>query len=272
MSEESIVAIVVALILAASTIFTGLYIVRAKRKKEQWDPTSLEKSVLFRFSLSEAIRKKLVRSQFISDGQTETELMKLLNLAKKDDTILAMCGTKGNYSKKYYHRTFDVCGSVKRVFSFEAIKDEFYTKGERFALEGLQQHVDWKPREKQVKELFFVREGNLIGNTTDNEFKPPLSFGFAILLRGDKPMRAVLHWETTLTDVINIDGIVVDGGQKELLKTLVLLHGRISESDPVLTFKDNEDELLHAIAKLEEKWRIFILTEEYTDITARKQT
>ncbi|HTG15765.1 MAG TPA: toll/interleukin-1 receptor domain-containing protein [Blastocatellia bacterium] len=208
--------------------------------------------------LSEGARRKLGQSKFIKFGGTRDDLMRLVGSAKRNSnySILAICGNKGNYSEKYYRENFRNCKVVKRIFSYEAIHNEIKKKKKRNALNGLNMHLDGKATTGKDVEVVFIPKGVRIKHLGDRTFNPPLSFGLAILRDGnDSPKKAIVHWETdaeALKHLIDIEGVIIDHGQKELLKKLVELHDSIAGSDEVLSSKNHLSQIKKARNELEE--------------------
>jgi hypothetical protein len=185
--------------------------------------------------------------------------MKLVASAKKSDSILAICGYKGDYSKNYYEENFKKCKTVRRVFSYESICSEIKVKHERYALNGLKMHLDEKATDGCDVEVFLIPKGKRIKDLSGGNFDPPLSFGLAILQDGNNfPKKAIIHWEIgaeSLKHLIAIEGIVVDDKQKELLKELVKLHESITKSNNVLTSKKASKTFTSVCKELEEFWK-----------------
>lgn len=223
------------------------------------DSGHIGEAVLKWMDLSPGARKKLARSQFVRIGGTPDALMTLVKSAKKTDSILAICGYKGDFSKAYYRENFKRCKAVSRIFSYEAIRSEIEVKNVPYALDGLKMH-----RKKKIDgckiEVIVIPEGQFIRDLGGSNFDPPLSFGLAILLdkNGNKfPRKAVLHWESDairLRDLIAIEGIIIDESQEDMLRKLVDLWEKIARSDKVLSSKSKQDKktITALCAELEE--------------------
>src|SRR5215208_6443686 len=157
---------------------------------------NFSQAILKWINLSQDARKKLEQSEFIMIGGVRNELMRLVASAKKSDSILAICGYKGDYSKNYYEENFKKCKTVKRVFSYESICSEIKVKHERYALNGLKMHLDEKVTDGCDVEVFLIPKGKRIKDLSGGNFDPPLSFGLAILQDGNNfPKKAIIHWE-----------------------------------------------------------------------------
>lgn len=212
-------------------------------------------------NLSKSARKKLGQSKFIRIGGTRDALMELINSATKNDSLLAICGFKGNYSRLYYEKNFQMCKAVKRVFSYEAMFGEINIKKEHFALDGLNMHLDEEEADLCDVQVFLIPEGKYIKDMGGENFDPPLSFGLAILQKGDgSPKKAVVHWEVDakhLKHLIAIEGVIIDDRQEELLNRLVKWHESIAPSDPVLSSKNKKERelIIDACDKLEKFWK-----------------
>jgi hypothetical protein len=222
--------------------------------------------------LSDVARKKLGQSQFIPFAGTENALMTLVGLASKKHSILAICGYKGPYSTRYYEENFQ-SKAVRRIFSYEAIRNEIEVKDRRFALDGLKMHLDGlkiqldrKPDDRCDVEVSFIPKGKYIKDVAGGNFEPPLSFGLAILRDGnDSPSMAVTHWEIDakpLKHLIAIEGVIVDEGQEELLNELVTLHASIAGSAIVFSSRKDLEKIEAAYEELEEFWKSHQLTRE----------
>lgn len=215
-------------------------------------------AVLTWMNLSHGARKKLGQSQLIKIGRTREALMMLVNSAKDNDSILAICGYKGDYSKKYYEANFKNCRAVKRVFSYEAILSEIKVKHEHYALDGLKMHLDKEATGKCDVEVFIIPKGKRIKDLWGGNFDPPFSFGLAILQDGNNsPKMGVMHWEMDaepLKHLIAIEGVIVDDGQEELLNELVKLHESIAGSDTVLSSRKASNTIVTICNELDEFW------------------
>ena len=211
-------------------------------------------------NLPKGARKKLGRSEFVKSGGTQDALMALIERAEGDCSILAICGYKGSYSNRYYEENFRKCKAVKRVFSYDAIVDEFKAKKECYALKGLKMHRSKAATGECDVEVFFVPKGKRIKDLGDRTFDPPLSFGLAVLLDGGSPpspKEAVVHWEINaepLKHLIAIEGVIIDGGQEILLNKLVKLHESIAGSNTVLSSRRDSKAISAACAELERIW------------------
>ena len=210
--------------------------------------------------LSPGARKKLARSQFVRIGGTKEALMTLVKSAKKTDSILAICGYKGDFASVYYKENFKRCKAVSRVFSYEAIRSEMEVKNVPYALDGLKMHLRKKKIDGCKVEVIVIPKGQFIRDLGGSNFDPPLSFGLAILLdkNGNKsPRKAVLHWESDarrLRDLIAIEGVIIDDSQEDVLRILVDLWEDIALSNQVLSSKKKQDKkIITALcAELEE--------------------
>ncbi len=231
---------------------------RAKIKKLAAGSGPLGKVVLNTLQLSENARKRLEQSHFIEVGKTGPALMELIESAKPNYSILAICGNKGDYSGKYYKKNFDRCSSVKRIFSFESISNEIEKKQVRYALNGLNMHMDMLNKKKPKVQIYLVPKTKSIKDTGAGIFDPAPSFGMAILCDGNNnPIRAVIHWEAeaeVLKHLISIEGIIIDSGQNELLNELMNLHRKIASSDIVLDSNNHRDAIMNSIKELENLW------------------
>lgn len=211
--------------------------------------------------LSKTARKKLGRSKFIKIGATRHALFNLVESAKGNYSMLAICGYKGDYSRQYYELNFEKCKAVKRVFSFKAIRNEFEKEPKPgcFALEGLKMHRDNRATADCDVEVFLIPEAIHIRDLGARNFNPPFSFGLAILRDGnDSPRGAVVHWEIdaeTLKDLIAIEGVIVDSEQDELLTELAKLHESIAGSDVVLSSKKNPEKIDAICDELDKIWK-----------------
>jgi hypothetical protein len=208
--------------------------------------------------LSDGARQTLGRSKFIPIGGTRRALMKLTRSARKGDSISAICGNKGDYSSEYYKENFKQCKQVKRIFSYDAILSEMQN-GVRYALNGVELHLNKRSTGKCKVQLLLIPKGKRIEHLGNRDFHPPLSFGLAILRDKKAPKEAILHWEidaASLKHLIPIEGVIVDGTQKELLNRLVELHDSIAGSDPVLSSSSRRQRKLitNAIKELEREW------------------
>lgn len=219
------------------------------------DTDDVGHAVLKWLVLSKSAREKLAGSQFIRIGGTRYALMTLVNSAKRDDSILAICGYKGDYSTAYYQKNFEKCKAVSRVFSYEAILSEINDKQVRYALDGLKLHLDETAIACCDVEVFLIPKETYIKHLGGGSFDPPLSFGLTILLDGSNlPRKAVVHWEIgaePLKHLIDIEGVIIDGGQEELLNELLKLHEAIARSDFVLSSKKHKDTVTALCAELE---------------------
>jgi hypothetical protein len=217
------------------------------------------KAVFNWMSLSDAARKKLGQSQFIKIGKTREALMNLVNSAKDNHSILAICGYKGDYSTAYYQKNFKKCKVVKRVFSYEAIRSEIAEKEVPYALNGLKLHLDEGATAGCDVEVFLIPKNKYIRHLGGGNFDPPLSFGLTILLdENNSPKRAVIHWEVgaqPLKHLIDIEGVIIDGGQEELLNELVELHAEITDSGLVTSSKNNKNKIIGPCRELEKIWK-----------------
>lgn len=224
-------------------------------------PGSFDEVVFNWMKLPKSARKMLGRSKFVKFGGTENALTMLIDLAKDDRSysILAICGYKGSYSTRYYKENFKRCKVVKRIFSYDAIRDEFKKKKDRFALDGLNLHLDEIANNRGNVEVFFIKKGKRINQLGNRDFDPPLSFGLAILLDGNNsPRRAVVHWEVDaepLKHLIDIEGVIIDERQDKLLKKLVELHTSIAGSNGVLSSKEDSEEIAAACKELDKVWK-----------------
>lgn len=200
-------------------------------------------AVLKWLNISNGARKKLGRSVFIPAGGIRNALMDLVESAKATDSILAICGNKGDYAQEYYRKNFEKCRAVKRVFSYEAILAEIKNKSTHSALDGLILHLDPKATVKCNVETFLIPKGKHLGELGSRNFDPPLSFGLAILRDGnDSPRKAIVHWEMDaepLKHLIAIEGMIIDYRQAEVLDDLVKLHNSIAGSNIVLTSEND---------------------------------
>jgi hypothetical protein len=203
--------------------------------------------------LSDAAREKLEQSQFIRIGRTRQALMNLVDSANNSDSILAICGYKGDYSTDYYKKNFKQCKVVKRIFSYEAISSELTTKKVPYARNGLKLHFNEKATAGCDVEVLLIPKGKYIKHLAGGKFDPPLSFGLTILLdENNFPRKAVVHWEMgaePLKHLIDIEGVIIDGGQDELLYEFVQLHEAIATSDPVLSSKRGKKKAIIAYCK-----------------------
>ena len=115
-------------------------------------------------------------------------------------------------------------------------------------------------------EVFVVPRGKRIKDVRGVDFDPPFSFGLAILRDGnDSPKMAVVHWEMDaepLKDLLAIEGIVIDEGQKEVLSELVKLHESIAGSNTVLSSRRNLETIAADCTELEEFWKSHYVTRE----------
>jgi len=211
-------------------------------------------------NLSANAREKLARSQLIRSGRTRKELTTLVKSANTDDSILAICGYKGTYATKYYEANFKKCKTVRRVFSYEAIRSEITLKRVCHALDGLKMHLrklDNKATGRCKVEVSFIPEDRFIRDLGDCNFDPPLSFGLTILRAGKKLKKAIVHWEMDaqlLRDLMAIEGIVIDDGQQEVLSELLGLWEAVAGSDDVLSSKSKtgKNSIIALCSKLEE--------------------
>lgn len=223
------------------------------------DTDDVGHAVLKWMVLSKSAREKLAGSQFIRIGGTRYALMTLVNSAKRDDSILAICGYKGDYSTAYYQKNFEKCKAVSRVFSYEAILNEIKDKQVRYALDGLKLHLDETAIACCDVEVFLIPQETYIKHLGGGSFDPPLSFGLTILLDGSNlPRKAVIHWEIgaePLKHLIDIEGVIIDGGQEELLNELLKLHEAIARSDFVLSSKKDKDTVTALCTELEKFWK-----------------
>src|SRR5687767_8957952 len=203
--------------------------------------------------LSDAAREKLEQSQFIKIGKTREALTNLVDSAEKTDSILAICGYKGDYATDYYKKNFKNCKAVKRVFSYEAIFSELRTKKVPYALLGLKLHLDKKATAGCDVEVLLIPKRKYIRHLAGGNFDPPLSFGLTVLLSEDKvPRKAIVHWEMgaePLKHLIDIEGVIIDGGQDELLHELKQLHRGIATSNFVLSTKRRQKKAIIALCK-----------------------
>jgi hypothetical protein len=255
----------------AALIRGGLGLMGALVGKKWYNPTQsppqtperssqIREAVLQPLPLSKAARKKLGRSDFIRVGGTRHALMRLVESATATDSILAICGNKGDYSKEYYQKNFEKCRAVKRIFSYEAIHSEITGEQVRFALDGLKDHLKMKDSPDCSIEAHLIPKGVPIGKLAGRTFNPPLSFGIAILQDGKgSPKMAVVHWEMDaigLKDLLAIEGVIIDARQQELLKELVKLHESIAGSHTVLSSKRDSQLIDAAIDELEQAWNL----------------
>ena len=198
--------------------------------------------------LSPSAREKLARSQLIKSGGTKQALMTLVKSANRNDSILAICGYKGDFSSAYYKANFRKCKTVSRVFSYEAISSEITLKKVRHALDGLKLHLDKldkKPAGRCKIEVLFIPKDRFIRDLGGCFFDPPMSFGLTILRGGNKLKKAVVHWEMDaqlLRDLMAIEGIIIDDGQQDVLRELVNLWEDLADSDDVLSSKRSKTE------------------------------
>jgi predicted nucleotide-binding protein len=212
-------------------------------------------------NLSDAARTKLGKSQFIQIGKTREALMNLVDSAKVDHSILAICGYKKDYATEYYKKNFKNCKVVKRVFSYEAMCSEIKKKEKRYALNGLNLHRDKEATGDCDVEIVLIPKKKYIKHLGSGNFDPPLSFGLTILLdENNSPRKAVVHWEVgakPLKHLIDIEGVIIDGEQKELLNELVKLHEEIAGSEFVLSSKNDKHKIIITAlcAELEEIWK-----------------
>jgi len=222
------------------------------------DTDDVGHAVLKWMVLSKSAREKLPGSQFIRIGGTRYALMTLVNSATSDDSILAICGYKGDYSTAYYQKNFENCKAVSRVFSYEAILSEIKDKQVRYALDGLKLHLDETAIACRDVEVFLIPKETYIKHLGGGSFDPPFSFGLTILLDGSNlPRKAVVHWEIgaePLKHLIDIEGVIIDGGQEELLNELLKLHEAIARSDFVLSSKKDKDTVTALCTELETFW------------------
>lgn len=198
--------------------------------------------------LSPSAREKLARSQLINGGGTKKALMTLVKSANRNDSILAICGYKGDYSNAYYKANFRKCKTVSRVFSYEAIRSEITLKRVRHALDGLKLHLDKldkKPTGRCKVEVRFIPKDRFIRDLGGCYFDPPMSFGLTILRGGNKLKKAIVHWEMDaqlLRDLMAIEGIIIDEGQQDVLRELVNLWEDLADSDDVLSSRRSKTE------------------------------
>lgn len=263
MDSSLIGGIIVAVIAAVSGARAASFFNERSRKKERTisaDSESVVDTLFTSLQLSDGAQEELRLSRIVRLGGAGPALKQLAKSGDRTtDSILAICGRKGNYSKEYYKLNFSNCRRVTRVFSYEAILNEITEKGDRFALNGLKNHLDSQVVGDCEVQVRLIPKGKRILDVGDADFNPPLSFGLAILLNGNQTARmAVLHWEVSakaLWHLIAIEGIIVGDEQKELLRTLVDLHHSI-DGDGVKK-SESEDGLRHindAIDELEAEW------------------
>jgi len=210
--------------------------------------------------LSPDAREKLARSEFIRAGRAGDALMDLVGSAHENDSMLAICGYKGDYSKVYYKKNFQKCREVRRVFSYDAIVKEIETKEpECFALDGLKMHLNKNETGDCDVEVFVIPKGKFIKDLGGGNFNPPFSFGLAILRDGKNCLKkAAVHWEIdakTTKDLIAIEGVIVDSEQDEVLTELAKLHKSIADSNAVLSSKNNPEQIAAICTELEEFWQ-----------------
>lgn len=239
---------------------------RARRdERSPKDVGRLGKALLQRLELSEPARRKLEEAQFVRVGGTGRALGDLIQKArpsgatKRSYSMLAVCGKKGDFATHYYEKNFANCLLVKRVFSYEAIRDEIVNKRQRFALKGLNMHLDRVGEDDCRVEVLLLKEERFL-HDIGGVPTLPLSFGVAILLdKLGSPVGAVVHWELAakaLENLVSIEGIVVDEDQSEVLGELLKLHENVTRSDFVLsTTRDGQhEEIIAARDRLEELW------------------
>lgn len=209
--------------------------------------------------LSPGASEKLARSQLIRIGKTKEALTALVKSATKSDSILAICGYKGDYSSAYYQENFKKCKAVSRVFSYEAIRSEITVKKQRYALDGLKMHLDKGETGDCNVEVILIQENEYIRNLGGHTFDPPLSFGLTILRdENESPRQAIVHWEMDaepLRDLIAIEGVIIEQGQKEVLDELVGLWKAIADSNHVSSSKKDENTITALYSELEEFWK-----------------
>jgi hypothetical protein len=212
--------------------------------------------------LTKGARDKLARSQFIRAGGTKDALMTLVKSARSNYSILAICGYKGDFSRVYYKENFKKCKAVRRVFSYEAIRSEITVKKVSHALDGLKMHLNARATKGCEVEVILIPKDLFIKDLGSRNFNPPLSFGLAILRDGrESPKKAVVHWEMDarlFRDLIAIEGVIIDGGQKEVLGKLVKLWEEIARSDDVpssKTCKEHKSNITALRTELEKIWK-----------------
>ena len=231
---------------------------RKDQKEAPGGSGPLSTALLSWLELSAKARKKLASSRFIQVDGTRDALFDLVESAHRNSSLLAICGTKGDFSGDYYRKNFENCRAVKRVFGYEAIRGEIEEKRAPYALNGLKLHIDRLDDDRCEVEVALIPKGKLIRDIGAGSFDPPLSFGLAILLDGnDSPREAIIHWEVgakALRHLISIEGIIVDGKQSELLDKLVKLHGKIAGSDLVISSRKNPRLITEARDELQEIW------------------
>lgn len=217
-------------------------------------------AVLKSLDITDHARKKLRRAVFIHVGGTGAALFQLVENAKPDDSILAICGYKGDFAKAYYRSNFKKFNNVTRVFSYEAILSEITNENTRFALDGLLMHINKEETDTCNVEALLITAGWQIKDIGGSDFDPPLSFGLVIVLDVDKtPQKAIVHWELDarpLRHLIAIEGVIIDNRQKDLLNALVELHEGIVRSNLVSSSTKAKDsgEFETACADLKRKW------------------
>jgi hypothetical protein len=217
-------------------------------------------AVFIWMDLSPCAREKLARSQLIRNAGTGDALLAILKSEKTNDSILAICGYKGDYSREYYKANFRKCKTVSRVFTYEAIRSEITLKRVRHALDGLKLHLDKLDKRATGRckvEVLFIPKDKFIRDLGGYNFDPPLSFGLTILRAGRKLKKAIVHWEMDaqlLRDLMAIEGIVIDDGQQEVLRELVRLWEALARSDDVLSSKSitGKNRIRALCAELEE--------------------
>lgn len=231
---------------------------RKDQKEAPGGSGPLSTALLSWLELSAKARKKLASSRFIQVDGTRDALFDLVASAHRNSSLLAICGTKGDFSGNYYEKNFESCRAVKRVFSYEAIRSEIEEKRVPYALNGLKMHIEETQENRCDVEVALIPKGKLIRDMGAGSFDPPLSFGLAILLDGnDSPSEAIIHWEggaKALRHLISIEGIIIDSKQSELLDKLVKLHGKIAGSDLVISSRKNPELITEARDELQKVW------------------
>jgi hypothetical protein len=254
-----------ALLTLGLTLTAGVIGFFGKRWWDRWEERRIDSTLrkgssrlggrLFRTlaEISDQARRELGKVRFIGLHGTGDALMNLAERARKTDTIVALCGKKGDYSRAYYELNFRNAGAVLRVFSYEALEAEIQG-GADFGLEGLRVHLDRRHQDSCRVDVRLVPKKVTVASLLE-PFTPPIGFGFAILVGPDgRPRQGVVHWESSanvFADLVEIEGVAIPRQCLTLLRDFVSVHRRIARSTQVLDPARDSKEVQRAIERLE---------------------
>ncbi len=226
---------------------------RLAQKSIELESSSRSENFLLRsFCLQPVDQMLLEASECIQLNGTGVALIKLLETVEPCESIYALCGGKGRYSEAYYKLNFEKFKKVRRIFSFEAIREEIQRKHTHYGRVGLEEHMKRVGVANHVEvNIALAKVGQYISTLTENVHNFPLSFGVAIVLDAyNKPKRAVIHWEVganELQSIISIkgggiEGVLVDERQKTLLNKLFDFLETIWNHNETIKYNENPKE------------------------------